>query len=267
MKTHIVFEASTRETLKQAFKINQIAEQIVAMEDDLMSGPLGNILLDNVQALRLKWWEQVLNEEDKTHDIPYLCDTFKNFSERVKTLTDNDSLLFWVGDSPTEHTGFMCLLANLPNSIPVSVVMVSPAYYKRYGKIRPRSAGEVLPDKMFPLMEDAKVLPPRVRGQYVTNWNRLLEDDGVLRISKNRQVETVTEEYFDQEIIERAKRICRERMYRKSDGFFPAARLVGNVIGHQKQRIMDELIDWRIRCIIQRDDSAIRVYSLPCVYI
>jgi hypothetical protein len=252
MRTHILFGASPGGTLKQAFKEKQITEQVVAMQDDLMWGPLGNVLLDNVQALRLKWWEQVLNEEDKHVIIPYLLDAYKNFSQWTNTLTDDDQLLFWVGDSPTEHIGFMCLLAYLPKSIPVSVVMVSPAYYKRYGKFRPLSVGEIPPDKMFPLMEAAKSLSLRVRERYVTNWTRLLEDNGTLRIRKIRQVETVSEDYFDQEIIDRAKRICRERTYRKSDGFFPAMRLVGEIIGHQKQQIKDMLIEWRIRRLIQK---------------
>ncbi|SDN92712.1 Protein of unknown function [Paenibacillus sp. yr247] len=147
----------------------------------------------------------------------------------------------------------MCLLANLPNSIPVSVVMVSQAYYKRYGKFRPRSTGEVSPEKLFSLMEDAKILSQRARSRYLTNWNRLLEDNGNLRLRKNRQVETVPEDYFDQEIIERAKRISREKFHRKSDGFFYAVRLVGEIIGRQKQRIRDDLIEWRIRCLIQRN--------------
>jgi hypothetical protein len=218
-----------------------------------MLGPLGNIFQDSVQSFRLKWWEQILNEEDKTEYIPYLRDSFKNFSGWANTLTDEDSLLFWVGDSSTEQTGFMCLLANLPNSISVSFVNVSHAYYKRYGKLRPRSTGEVSPEKLFPILEDAKFLTPQVRNRYVTNWNRLLEDNGILRICKNRQVETVPVDYFDQEIIDRAKRISQEKFHLKSDGFFNAARLVGEIIGRQKQRIEDGLIEWRIRSLIQRN--------------
>lgn len=253
MRTHIVFGASTRGTLRQAFKINQINEQIIAMEDDLMLGPLGNILLDSVQSFRLKWWEQILNEEDKTEYILYLRDSYIYFSGWVNLLTDDDSLLFWVGESSTEQTGFMCLLANLPSSIPVSFVMVSQAYYKRYGKFRPRSTGEVTPEKLSPLMEDAKVLSPRFRERYLTNWNELLQDNGILRIRKNRKVETVPVDYFDQEIIVRAKRISMGKFHLKSDGFFYAMRLVGEIIGRQKQRIDYGLIEWRIRCLIQRN--------------
>jgi hypothetical protein len=84
-------------------------------------------------------------------------------------------------------------------------------------------------------MEDAKPLSTRVIEGYKTNWKRLLEDNGNLRVRRNRQIETVSVDYFDQEIIDRAKRISGERIYRKSDGFSPAIRLVGEVIGHQKQ--------------------------------
>ncbi len=42
-QTHIVFGTATGAMLKQAFKNHQITEPIVAMEDDLMSGPLGKV--------------------------------------------------------------------------------------------------------------------------------------------------------------------------------------------------------------------------------
>jgi hypothetical protein len=237
--------------LKKAFKDHHITEKIITVEDDLMSGPIGNILLDPVQALRLGWWEQVLNEEDKTWVLPYLRDNYKSSTQLINAFSDDVSLLFWVGDSATEQLGFMCMLAYLPNSIPVSVVNVSLAYYKRYGKLRPFSSGEISPDKMLPLMEDAKSLSPRVRLGYVTNWIRLLEEEGMLRIKKGNQVVTVPESYFDQEIIYRARKICRERIYRKTDGFIPSMRLVGEVIGHQKQTVSDIFIEWRIRCLVE----------------
>jgi hypothetical protein len=165
MRTHIVFGATTRGTLMQAFKINQITERIVAIEDDLMLGPLGNIFLNSVQSFRLKWWEQILNEEDRTGYIPYLRDSFKNFNGWANTHTDKDSLFFWVGDSSTEQIGFMCLLA---------ICQI----------------------------------------QFLCRL--LLEDNGILRICKNRQVETVPVEYFDQEIIDRAKRISQEKFHLKA---------------------------------------------------
>jgi hypothetical protein len=31
-------------------------DQVVVMVDDLMWGPLGNVLSDHVQAVRLNWW-------------------------------------------------------------------------------------------------------------------------------------------------------------------------------------------------------------------
>jgi hypothetical protein len=253
MKTHVLFGLSLGGALKIVLESHQINDQVVVMVDDLMWGPLGNILSDHVQAVRLNWWEQVLNDEDLSDDIPFLRNKYKIFNELTNSLTDNDSLLFWVGDNPTDYTGLMCLLTYLPKSTPVSVVMASKAYYKRYGKFKPLNVGEIPLEKIFPLLEDAKLISPLERDGYIRNWTKLLAENGNLRILKNRQLHTVSEDYFDEEIITRAKRISQEKMYRKSDGFLPAARLIGNVIGHQKQRIMDVLIEWRIRCLIQKD--------------
>ncbi|XEC96683.1 DUF3658 domain-containing protein [Paenibacillus tarimensis] len=250
MRTHIL-ETSAGMTLKQLFKEYEINERIVLMPDDLMLGPLGNILLEDVQAQRLKWWERIFSEEDKQIYMDFLHESYQNFNHWVHELTNKDSLLFWVGDSPTEYIGMMCLLAYLPDSIPVSVNMASSAYYKRYGGFKPFSAGEITPDKMLPLLEETKFLSPRVREKYVTNWMRLLKDNGILRIRKNRQIEMVSEEYFDELILTLAKKFSQQKMYRKSNGFFPAMRLVGEVMGRSKQKIIDTFIEWRLRCLIQ----------------
>jgi hypothetical protein len=61
------------------------------------------------------------------------------------------------------------------------------------------------------------------------------------RILKNRQIQTVSENYFDEEILTQAKKISQQKMYCKNDGFLPAARLVGEVIGRQKQKNIPEV--------------------------
>jgi hypothetical protein len=250
MTTHIMFDSSSGSSLKQAFNEQKIADRVVVILDDLMTGPLGNIMLPYVQTLRIDWWKQILSKEDKTDFIPLLQDNYEFLCQWVNSFTENDNIIFWVGDSPTEHTGLMFLLSQLPESIPMSVIMVSVAYKKRYGSFRPRSTGEVIPDKLVPLIQDANPISQRVKDGYINNWNRLTEDKGNLRVRKNRLVETVTEEYYDLEIIERAKKI--EKSVSKNKGYFPALRLVGDIIGHQKQRISDEFIQWRIRFLIQK---------------
>ncbi|WP_199616011.1 DUF1835 domain-containing protein [Paenibacillus alkalitolerans] len=250
MRTHIL-ETSAGMTLKQVFKDEEINERIVLLPDDLMLGPLGNIFLKDVQEQRLQWWERIFSEEDKRIYMDFLHESYQNFNHWIQDITDKDSLLFWVGDSVTEYTGMMCLLAYLPDSIPVSVIMASSAYYKRYGGFKPFSAGEITPGKMLPLLEEAKSLSPRVREKYVNNWMQLLKDDGILRIRKNRQIEMVSEDYFDELILALAKKISHQKMYRNSNGFFPAMRLVGEVVGRSKQKIIDTFIEWRLRCLIQ----------------
>lgn len=106
--------------------------------------------------------------------------------------------------------------------------------------------------KIFPLLEDEKRISQHERVGYIGNWTKLLEENGSLRILKNRKLQTVKSDYFDEEILSRAKRISQEKIYQKSDGFLPTARLVGEVIGHQKQTIKDFFIEWRVRCLIHK---------------
>jgi hypothetical protein len=252
MRTQVLFGLTLAGAHKMMLESHQIDDHVVVMADDLMWGPLGNILSHQVQTKRLDWWKQVLNNEDVADDIPFLQDNYRKFTEWTKSLTNNDSILFWVGDNPTDHIGLMCLLTYLPKSIPMSVIMVTRSYYKRYGRFKPLNMEEIPLEKLYPLLEDVELVTPNEREKYMRNWTKIHQDKGSLRILKNRRIETVSEDYFDEEILNRAKKISRERIYSKSGGFLPTVRLVGEVIGHQKQTNKDFLIEWRVRCLINK---------------
>ncbi|OGX61806.1 MAG: hypothetical protein A2189_03380 [Paenibacillus sp. RIFOXYA1_FULL_44_5] len=252
MRTHVLFGLSLGGAHKMVLESHQINDHVVVMVDDLMWGPLGNVLSHHVQTERLNWWEQVLNDEDLADDIPFLREKYRIFNEWANSLTDNDSILLWVGDNSTDYTGLMCLLTYLPKSIPMSVVMASRSYYKRFGRFKPLNVGEISLEKIYPLLEDVELISPHEREEHIRNWTKILKENGSLRILKNRQIQTVSEDYFDEEILIHAKRLSREKLYTQSDGFVPTARLVGEVIGHQKQTNKDFLIEWRVRCLIQK---------------
>ncbi len=56
MRTHVLFGLSHGGALKIVLESYQINDHVVVMVDDLMWGPLGNVLSDHVQAVRLNWW-------------------------------------------------------------------------------------------------------------------------------------------------------------------------------------------------------------------
>jgi hypothetical protein len=119
------------------------------MPDDLMAGPLSNISLENGQALRLQWWEQILSEEQKDVFLDFLREGYQKFTEWTRSIDPEDEIVCWVGDSPTEYTGFMCFLANMLGDWSVSMIPASLAYKKRYKQFRPRSVGEIVPDELI----------------------------------------------------------------------------------------------------------------------
>lgn len=250
MRTHIFLDASAASSMKHIVRKQQIKENIISFTDDLMVGPLGNISLIDTQEERFQWWEQVLNEEDKHINMEYLLESYKHFNSWIHSLSDKERLLFWVGDSASEHTGFMYLLTIIPESVPVSVVMASQAYSKKYGKFRPFTAGEIKPEQLISLLDDSKPLSSHMKKKYINNWIQLLNDNGNLRIRRNRQIETVPEEFFDETIISFAVKISKLKEYEKHNGFFPAMRLVGEIVGRQKQKVSDVFIEWRIQKLI-----------------
>lgn len=78
MRIHILANVAGY-SLKRLFKEQEINERVVFLVDDLMLGPLGNILLKDVQEERLKWWEQIFSEGKKQDYMDFLNKSYQDF--------------------------------------------------------------------------------------------------------------------------------------------------------------------------------------------
>ncbi len=246
-RIHVVFGQSACGQLKFGLAAARSSESIVSVIDDLMSGPLGNMCLDEMQQKRLQWWERVLGEDDKDH-IALLGENWKRFCAWVDSVSVKDSLLIWMAENPAEYTGLLCVLSYVPVTMPVSVVNVTKAYGEKYNtsdvEYFIKDSGEVAPDKLLSLADYAVVLDSCDRATCRENWSQLLREHGQFRRIVDGSVEAVPEDYFDPYIIRMARNLQQD------NESFTVARVVGECLGRHPQLTSDTLVFWRIRNLI-----------------
>lgn len=114
----------------------------------------------------------------------------------------------------------------------------------------PLHTGEITSEKLRIIYEKRRKVSPvsqEVRKKLEEEWQELSSTQEVLRIWENKGIRSVDETYYDDYIINKAKKLHKER---KSNDFMKSARLIGEVIGHLDQYIGDEYFEYRVRCLI-----------------
>jgi hypothetical protein len=101
-------------------------------------------------------------------------------------------------------------------------------------------------------------------------WKQLSESRDVLRIWSNSEIKSVAEDYFDDYIIDTARKLQVER---NNNDFIKAGRLIGTVLEHLNQLVGDFYLEYRLRHLIgsgvflvEGPLEAMRSYSVRLKY-
>lgn len=257
--THVVFDESAQTGLREALSVAGTIEPVVALTDDLMIGPLGDIFSQNFKKERAAWWRHVLGSGAECR-IDTIMASWNALMARLSSLTQQDGLCIWTADNPSEYTGFLCVLSQIRSSVPVSVVNVTKAYATQYNapevQYFVKTTRDVASDKFCRLISAATPIRRRDRARWVNNWNQLIDDKSSLRLLAGGFVRSAPDAYFDRFIIARAQELHQYQ------GSFRAVRLVGECLGRHPQLIHDAFVFWRIQHLIYK---GILGYTGSCV--
>ncbi len=105
MTMHIVFGATTKSRWSSAFE--DTPSQVLSLDDDLMSGALGEPSHGETLALRPAWWPTLAFRPARAFLTEALRENWTAFWPAIAALTSNDSLVIWTADNPTEPTGLL----------------------------------------------------------------------------------------------------------------------------------------------------------------
>ena len=241
---HIVFSESAEGSFRQAVKKEYISmDKLIALYDNLSNGLINN--LKDIKS-RKEWWNELNGEEDYFYcEIDEFEDNYKRFYDDISKINDGDIVYLWYGHCNREICGMMYTLYLLKDKeIDSYVINVSDKIIENnQGRIFTyiaNSASEIIPEKLVEYLKLARKIEVDEYKKLLNQWDELTKENSLLRSYINGNMESVSEDYFDIDILK-----FTNEEYRKS------ARTVGEVLGNTEPRITDEYIFWRIRELVK----------------
>lgn len=182
---------------------------------------------------------------------------FQKTINQITSIPEAVPITIWIAENAHEQTGLRYVLNLLKESnnniILINTTKVySELFQKRKVKYTVLHTDEIPPEKLQVIYEQrihAQTLSQHEREDFEQEWLTLAENREVLRIWRNGRIHSVPEDYFDQLIIKKAKKLHSKQ---KTRNFIKSARLIGEVLGHLDQYVGDVFLEYRLRKLIEK---------------
>ncbi|MEC0201437.1 DUF3658 domain-containing protein [Paenibacillus lautus] len=267
-RVHIAFDDSTAVSLKLMLR-SKPGEIVVTLGDDLMVGPLPKDEdFSRSFAFRNEWFMErysIGHADDRKLGMLHAAFAWLTWPQQLEEVP----CLVWAGDSASEQLGLRRLLSLIPDHHDVRLVNATSFLRKQNPNIWYRGTFELAMDKLQNVLDTAEHVPlsPQDQAGYRADWQRILNEDGALRVLQGELLCTVPESYYDEDILQAAYRLeARHGFFKKS------ARIIGEVIGMGELTVSDSFIEYRVRHLIQEgaltysgELDAMRHYSISLV--
>ncbi|HDR4595440.1 TPA: hypothetical protein QCQ95_005820, partial [Bacillus cereus] len=150
-----------------------------------------------------------------------------------------------------EHVGLSFVIAQLKDKKNIRVMNTSEAS-KEILKLEYdiRGTGELAPESLALIQKSFVELPyitVEKRMQFEHEWDSLSKSTEFLRVWTDNEVHSVQEDYFDQFIIECAKRVSADK------GFIKAPIVIGEALGLVEQLVGDTFLEYRLKQLIKKE--------------
>ncbi|MGO4791196.1 DUF3658 domain-containing protein [Paenibacillus sp. 2KB_20] len=268
-RVHIAFDDSTAGSLRMMLRSTP-GEIVVTLGDDLMVGPLPKDHdFSHSFSTRNEWFQErysITHADDRKLTMLQAAFAWLTLPQQLNELP----CLIWAGDSASEQLGLRRLLSLIPDHLDVRLVNATSIHRQQNPNSWYRGTFEMASEKLQIVMDTSEEhvpLSPQDQAGYRADWQRLVSDDGFLRVLQGEELRTVPESYYDADILQAAYRLeARHGFFKKS------ARIIGEVIGMGELTVSDSFIEYRVRHLIQEgaltyngELTAMRNYSISLV--
>lgn len=271
---HILFGDSASGSLKRVLKEMELQneEKVISFSDLFSVGPVWQ-LHDKVGLNQRYEWikNHLIFDDDYIDEYQH---NFNNTTSMINTIPQNTKIIIWIGENSHEQTALRYVLYLLKEKNNDIFLIDTTKQYKNQFNIPdtdcyPLHTGEIISEKLKIIYKKSRNVPPvsqKQRKKLGEEWQELSSTQGVLRVWENKEIRSVDEAYYDDYIINKAKKLHKER---KNNEFMKSARLIGEVIGYLDQYIGDEYFEYRVRHLIMNGifeiegvPKAMRFYSV-----
>lgn len=252
---HIVFSDSPAGSLRIVLKEMglQSEEKIITFSDNFSVGPIWRLHEKTGLSNRYEWLKKHINIDDEILDN--YQDEFNNTNSEIKAVPKDAPIIIWIGENAQEQTALRYVLYLLKEKTNDIFVMDTTSIYKNQfttpeTDFFPLHTGEISSDKLRLIYEKnrkSNSLTQKAREKFEKEWEQLSTKQEVLRMWQNKGIHNVNESYYDDYIINTARKMHIER---KNNEFMKSARLIGEVMGHLNQYIGEQFFEYRVRHLI-----------------
>ncbi|MGL5255644.1 MAG: DUF1835 domain-containing protein [Proteocatella sp.] len=255
---HILFGQSSSGTLKYVLKkLEQTQKEKVITFGEMFSvGPIWHLHKEIGIEQRIEWMKKIMSEESAEHD-EYKQNYLETISQ-IKFIPKDELVLIWASENAYEQTGLryvLYLLKDKTNKVKIinATKVFEKLVYQSNVQYALRATGEISPEKLQKIYEETKQLYPLTqmeREDFEEEWLMLAENCNTLRIWLDGQIKNVSEDYYDQYIIDTAKKLHDKQNIKE---FIKAPRLIGEVLGNVEQYLTDGFLEYRLKKMIEKE--------------
>lgn len=255
---HLVFGESAAGTLKQAFRDTpyEKTESVIVLPGCLSVGPIKALHTKEGLDNRFRWLKYHLRDE--FDDLGIYKRNMEKALQQLEDIQPYQRIVIWTCENAAEQAGLRFVLYLLKEKAnEIKEFNTFKAYHELFDDpaqeedFYPRSSGELNAEQLLLFYKQPVInlMEPKLRESLCMEGETLLQTNGVLRVWKDKQVHTVSEDNEDTFIINCARRLHKKY---KTHEFMKAPRLIGEVIGHMEQYTGDEWIEYRLRHLIEQ---------------
>ncbi|PQZ57654.1 hypothetical protein CQZ94_07365 [Bacillus sp. MYb209] len=248
---HIAFDDSTAGCLKYMLSQEELFEEsVVAFSEFFSIGPINQLHTNKGQLGRQQWLLNNLTSYDSYFEEEYLP-RFMETLEELHSIPNETPITIWKADNAHEHVGLCFVMAQLKGKKNIRIINTSEAssnILKKEYDIR--GTGEVAVESLAIIKKSFIQLPYLTEENRVSlesEWNNLSNSTEFLRVWKDNEVHSVQENYFDEFIIECAKRVGADKEFHK------APRVIGEALGLVEQLVGDTFLEYRLKELIKQE--------------
>nr|WP_144554918.1 DUF1835 domain-containing protein [Bacillus sp. X1(2014)] len=239
-KVHITFGYQYLKPILKEMGIHE-EEPIISIHDNFAVAPITNLHTESSQKTRYEWIKSSLRGLEEEVD-EYIEEIQKAYLQ-IHSIPKDVPINIWVCENAHEQTGLLFvlfLLKERANTITIfnTAKLYSEVFKAKAKKYTPLHSGEILSEELSALFkygqENQLCLTEVERNQLENQWVSLSEHNGTLRLWENGEINSVSEDYFDEFIIKMAQKIQGKR---KKKVYIPALRIIGEVYGRIEQYV------------------------------
>ncbi len=187
---NVCFSENALDTLRQAVQAGYLIQsETVCIPDDLSLGDISNP--KNIETRR-SVLKALYGDAAETS-----CR--KNYSDFFQQIYSHDSVLIWYADTPAEYCGLLYTLWLLRETrVKVGVICCSRTLKRGENQyVSYYSTGELAPEEVIRFLPFETELSKEQTEEYVSEWDKLADENGVLRVCWNNTVQSADISYYD----------------------------------------------------------------------